>query len=114
MAYVPVSGAEQFQFPCMVVFNGFYSNWFKLVLARPPYGQTFNQTNIFVSTIKIFGYSIFSFFDMIMSTALKVTQRERDLGFLNITEFYRRCNFGCLCHGLLLKAKKEGEIYLSP
>ena len=41
--YVPVLWAEQFQFPCRVFFDGFCSNWFKLVFAYPPNSQTFNQ-----------------------------------------------------------------------
>ena len=37
MTYVPVLGAEQFQFPCMVIFDSFFSNWFLLSLqtAKP-------------------------------------------------------------------------------
>ena len=73
---LPVLGVELFQFLCKVVFNGFCSNWFKLVLAHPPNSQNFNQKKIFFFFYhKIFGFDISSFYDMIVCTALKDTQR---------------------------------------
>ena len=39
VTYVPILGAEQFQFLYSVVFNSFSSNWFKLVFAHPPNNQ---------------------------------------------------------------------------
>ena len=47
MTYVPVLGAEQFYFPCRVMFDSFCSNWFKLVSAQPPNSQTFRRKKIF-------------------------------------------------------------------
>ena len=58
-----VFGAEQFQFPCRVIFDNFCSNWFKLVFAHPPNSQTFNNKNIVVSIIKTCWWNISSFFD---------------------------------------------------
>ena len=43
MIYLPVLRAEQFQFPCKVIFSDFRSNWFNLVSANPPNSQTFNK-----------------------------------------------------------------------
>ena len=76
VTYVPVLGAEQFYFPCRVIFKGFCSNWFKLVSAQAQNSQTFNQKDIVVTIIKIFGPTISSSFDIMMSTALKDTRRQ--------------------------------------
>ena len=59
VTYVPVWGALQFQFQCRVGFDGFCSNWFKLVFAHPRNGRTFNQKNILLFPSSQFFNQIF-------------------------------------------------------
>ena len=73
-AYVFVLGAEQFQFPCSVIFDSFCSNWFKPVSAQPPIAKPSDKKNIVFSIIKILGPNISSSFNMMMSNALKDTR----------------------------------------
>ena len=75
MTYVPVLGAEQFQFPCRVIFESFCSNWFKLVSAQPPNSQAFRQKKkVVVTVFKIERLKISSALDLIMAALLKDTR----------------------------------------
>ena len=100
----PVLRAEQFQFQCWLISNGFCSNWFQLIF------QTANP-----STTKKKDFWIEFFFFLRCDNFycaeghteetssvkhswklvnLKILMRIACLGLSNIEELYRSCNFG--------------------
>ena len=111
MTNVPVLGAEQFQFPCRVLFDSFCLKWFKLVSSQPNLQP---KRKVIVTDFKFVELKNSYFFHIMMAASLKDTQRQlcvrrggfknsiqqflktvTFLGFFNIKEFYRSCNFGC-------------------